>query len=159
MLFVIVLGVFYVNTENFHPFMPFGFGGASLFGNDLANGGSGTPVGVIAGASIAFFSYIGFDAVSTQGEECARPSRDLPLAIFGSLFISTALYCMVSVVLVGMVPYSLMDIKVGAGAHTHTCRGACPHKSAMASAHRRPSPARSAAPVCRGPSSSSRLVH
>ena len=64
---------------------------------------------MLAGASVVFFAYIGFDAVTTSAEECKNPQRDLPIGIIGSLLISTALYVGVSVVLVGMVPYSQID--------------------------------------------------
>ena len=78
--------------------------------------GNGDPSGVIAGASIVFFAYIGFDAVSCQAEECKRPQIDLPVGIIGSLGISTLLYVAVSLVLVGMVPYSTIDPAVGVSA-------------------------------------------
>ena len=78
--------------------------------------GNGDASGVIAGASIVFFAYIGFDAVSCQAEECKRPQVDLPVGIIGSLGISTLLYVAVSLVLVGMVPYSTIDPAVGVSA-------------------------------------------
>ncbi len=61
--------------------------------------------GIIFGASIVFFAYIGFDAISTQAEEAKRPQRDVPLAILASLIICTVLYIGVSAVLTGMMPY------------------------------------------------------
>ena len=64
---------------------------------------------MLAGASVVFFAYIGFDAVTTSAEECKNPQRDLPVGIIGSLLISTVLYIGVSVVLVGMVPYNAID--------------------------------------------------
>jgi APA family basic amino acid/polyamine antiporter len=65
---------------------------------------------MLAGAAIAFFSYIGFDAVSTQAEEARRPSRDVPIGILASLLICTLLYVAVIAVLTGMVPYDKIDL-------------------------------------------------
>jgi len=114
-LFVIVVGAFYVKTANWHPFAPYGYAGLNLFGHTLGSGGgranaTGQPVGMLAGAALAFFAYIGFDSVSTQTEEAKRPQRDVPLAILGSLLICTALYIGVVAVLTGMVPYAELDI-------------------------------------------------
>lgn len=111
-LFVIILGSFYVRSENFHPFMPFGFFGISFFGYTAIgqSDAQGDSVGVFAGASIVFFSYVGFDAVTTNAEECSNPQRDLPIGIIGSLVISTLLYISISLVLVGMVPYRDIDV-------------------------------------------------
>lgn len=84
----IYLGLFHINTTNWHPFLPFGWSG------------------VITGAAIAFFAYIGFDAVSTAAEEVKNPQRNLPIGILGSLVICTVLYIAVAAVLTGIVPYS-----------------------------------------------------
>ena len=113
-LFVIVAGLSYVSAANYSPFLPFGFFSLSLFGHPIVGqtNADGDAVGVLSGASIVFFAYIGFDAVSTQAEECKRPQRDLPIGIVGSLVISTVLYVCVSLVLVGMVRYT--DIDTGA---------------------------------------------
>ena len=73
--FVIVVGAFYVNPANWHPFAPYGMTGVSFFGHTLfgqVNPG-GQPVGMIAGAAIIFFAYIGFDSVSTHAEEAKNP--------------------------------------------------------------------------------------
>jgi basic amino acid/polyamine antiporter, APA family len=78
-------------ADNLTPFMPEGFGG------------------VTAAAAVIFFAYIGFDAVSTSGEEVKRPSRDLPLAIVGSLAIATVLYCLVALAAVGAYPWQQLD--------------------------------------------------
>jgi amino acid transporter len=91
-LFVIVLGAFYVNTDNWHPFMPNGFSG------------------VLKGVSAVFFAYIGFDAVSTTAEECTNPQRDLPRGMFYSLVICTVLYILISLVLTGMVPFTRLKV-------------------------------------------------
>jgi APA family basic amino acid/polyamine antiporter len=84
----IYLAVFHINAANWHPFIPFGWSG------------------VVTGAAIAFFAYIGFDAVSTAAEEVENPQKNLPMGILGSLAICTILYIVVSAVLTGIVPYS-----------------------------------------------------
>ncbi|WP_160710972.1 amino acid permease [Chitinophaga solisilvae] len=91
-LFVIVLGFFYVNKSNWVPFMPNGFSG------------------VLKGVSAVFFAYIGFDAVSTTAEECANPQRDLPKGMIYSLVICTVLYILISFVLTGMVPFYKLKV-------------------------------------------------
>jgi APA family basic amino acid/polyamine antiporter len=90
---VIVVGVFYVRPANWSPYAPFGWHG------------------VMRGAAIIFFAYIGFDAVSTAAEEVINPQRDLPIGILASLFVCTALYIIVAAILTGMVPAHLIDIK------------------------------------------------
>lgn len=83
----IILAVGHVKPSNWSPFMPFGFGG------------------VLSGAAIVFFAYIGFDAVSTAAEEVKNPQRDLPRGIIFSLLICTILYIVVSAILTGVIPY------------------------------------------------------
>lgn len=90
-LVVIFVGAYYVKPENWIPFMPYGFRG------------------VLAGASLIFFAYIGFDALSTAAEEVKNPGRDLPLGIIGSLVICTVLYIAVAAILTGMTPYKLLN--------------------------------------------------
>ncbi len=80
------IGAFWIAPANWHPFAPNGFHG------------------IMAGASIIFFSYIGFDAISTTAEEAKNPQRDLPLGMILSLIICTLLYVAVTAVLTGMVP-------------------------------------------------------
>jgi APA family basic amino acid/polyamine antiporter len=109
-IFVIVVGARAVDTANWHPFAPFGMGGLSLFGKPLLGGTDGHPRGMLAGAAMVFFAYIGFDAVSTHAEEAKRPHRDVPLAIVGSLLLCTVLYIAVSAVLTGMVRYDHLDV-------------------------------------------------
>lgn len=111
-LLVIVVGAFYINPANWHPFAPFGLSGLSLFGNTIwgQTGPGGAPVGVLAGAAIIFFAYIGFDSVSTHAEEAKNPQRDVPIGIITSLILCTVLYIAVSGVLTGMVPYNKLDI-------------------------------------------------
>jgi APA family basic amino acid/polyamine antiporter len=88
LLVVIVVGCFYVNTDNWVPFAPNGF------------------KGIMAGVSAVFFAYIGFDAISTTAEECENPKRDMPKAMIYSLMICTVLYILTALVLTGMVKYS-----------------------------------------------------
>jgi len=90
-LVFIVVGSSHVNPANWHPFLPFGF------------------KGVMAGAAIVFFAYIGFDALSTAAEETKNPQRDMPIGILLSLGICTLLYIVVSAVLTGMVSYKELN--------------------------------------------------
>lgn len=103
-IFVIVVGSFYVDTTNWHPFIP-----------DVIEGPGKVPhsgfQGIITAASIVFFAYIGFDAVSTQAGEAINPKKDVPFAIIASLIICTTLYILVSLVLTGMVPFKNLDLK------------------------------------------------
>ena len=110
--FVIIMGSFYVNPANWHPFAPFGLTGVSFFGHTLfgQTGPAGEPVGMLAGAAIVFFAYIGFDSVSTHAEEARNPRRDVPIGIISSLIICTLLYIAVAAVLTGMVPYQQINI-------------------------------------------------
>jgi basic amino acid/polyamine antiporter, APA family len=88
-IFVISFGGFMVNPGNWHPYMPNGF------------------TGVMSGAAIVFFAFIGFDAVSTTAEETRRPQRDMPIGIIASLIICTVLYFLMSTVLTGMKKYTI----------------------------------------------------
>jgi APA family basic amino acid/polyamine antiporter len=90
----------YVRTENWHPFIPANEGGFGHFGYS----------GILQGATTVFFSYIGFDAVSTAAQECKRPQRDLPIGILGSLGICTVLYIAVSLILTGVVSYKSLNV-------------------------------------------------
>jgi APA family basic amino acid/polyamine antiporter len=109
---VIGIGAFYVNSANWHPFAPFGYTGISFFGHTLfgQTASGGEPLGVIAGAAIIFFAYIGFDSVSVHSEEAHQPARDVPIGIIASLIICTILYIAVSAVLTGMVPSNEINI-------------------------------------------------
>jgi len=89
---IIIVGFFYVDTTNWTPFLPNGFGG------------------VLAGVSAVFYAYIGFDAISTTAEECKDPQRDLPKGMMYSLLICTVLYILVALVLTGMVHYSELKV-------------------------------------------------
>ena len=110
--FVIIMGSFYVDPANWHPFAPYGWKGLSFFGDALVWGRTvaGQPVGMLAGAGIIFFAYIGFDSVSTHAEEARNPQRDVPIGIVASLLFCTVLYIAVSAVLTGMVPYDQIDV-------------------------------------------------
>lgn len=87
-LVFLVVGGMLVNPHNWHPFAPSGFGG------------------IVTGGAIVFFTYIGFDSVSTAAEESKNPQRDLPIGIIGSLIVCTILYIGVSIVLLGMMKYT-----------------------------------------------------
>ncbi|HEX4961120.1 MAG TPA: amino acid permease [Thermoanaerobaculia bacterium] len=111
-LFVIGVGAFYVNTANWHPFAPFGLTGLQAFGHTLLgrSDAGGNPIGMLAGAALAFFSFIGYDSVSTHSEEAKNPQRDVPIGIIVSLVLCTLLYVCVVAVLTGMVPYDQLDM-------------------------------------------------
>jgi basic amino acid/polyamine antiporter, APA family len=121
-ILVIVVGARYVARVHWHPFAPYGWTGLSFFGHTILGGngpkigmGGGTdaggrPVGMLAGAALAFFAYIGFDSVSTHSEEARRPQRDVPIAIVVSLILCTTLYIGVVAVLTGMVDYRELDL-------------------------------------------------
>jgi len=111
-LFVVGVGAFYVDPRNWRPFAPYGWGGIGLFGKTLFGGADagGRPLGMLAGAGLAFLSYFGFDAVSTQSEEARRPQRDVPIGTLWSLVTCTGLYMAVIAVLTGMVRYDRLDL-------------------------------------------------
>jgi APA family basic amino acid/polyamine antiporter len=110
-LFVLIVGGYFVNPANWKPFAPYGYGGLNFLGHTLGRTDpGGQPLGMLAGAAIAFFSFIGFDAVSTQAEEAKNPGRDVPIGILASLLICTVLYVAVIAVLTGMVPYDQIDL-------------------------------------------------
>jgi len=89
---IIIVGVFYINIDNWHPFMPNGFGGV---------------MGAVSGV---FFAYIGFDAVSTLAEESENPQRDLPRGMIYSLIICTVVFIILCLVLTGMASYTLLGV-------------------------------------------------
>ena len=111
-LFVIGVGAFFIDPANWDPFAPYGWSGLNIFGNHVAGqvDASGNPLGMLAGAAIIFFAYIGFDSVSTHTEEAKNPQRDVPIGIIASLLICTVLYIAVVAVLTGMVKYNQLDI-------------------------------------------------
>ena len=91
-LLVIIVGAFYIDIDNWTPFMPNGFSG------------------VMAGVSAVFFAYIGFDAVSTLAEETKNPQRDLPKGMIYSLVICTIVFIVLALVITGMVSYELLGV-------------------------------------------------
>jgi APA family basic amino acid/polyamine antiporter len=111
-LFVIAVGAFYVNPANWKPFAPFGLTGIAFFGKTLfgQTGIGGEPLGMLAGAAVIFFAYIGFDSISTHAEEARNPKRDVPIGIITSLVLCTILYIAVAAVITGMVPYDKINI-------------------------------------------------
>lgn len=91
-IFVIIIGFFFVEPGNWNPFLPNGFDG------------------VLKGVSAVFYAYIGFDAISTTAEECKNPQRDLPRGMIYSLIICTVLYILIALVLTGMVNFSELKV-------------------------------------------------
>jgi APA family basic amino acid/polyamine antiporter len=115
-LFVIGVGAYFIKPENWtNNFAPYGWTGVSFFGFPLLGktNASGDSVGMLAGAAIIFFAYIGFDSVSTHAEEAKRPQRDVPIGIIASLLVCTVLYIGVVAVLTGMVPYKELNKDAG----------------------------------------------
>jgi APA family basic amino acid/polyamine antiporter len=120
-LLVIVVGIGYIVPANFTPFIPTstpaeaGSSGLDMSLFAFLLGDVGTKYGwfgVLAGASIVFFAFIGFDIVATTAEETRNPQRDLPRGIFGSLAIVTVLYIGTALVITGMQPYQKLATKV-----------------------------------------------
>jgi len=99
LLAFIAVGVMYIDPANWSPFLPENQGGFHYGWQ-----------GVLRAASIIFFAYVGFEAVSTAAGESMRPHRDVPIGILGSLFICTVLYMTVSAVLTGVAPYALLGV-------------------------------------------------
>jgi APA family basic amino acid/polyamine antiporter len=99
-LLFIIVGIGYVHPENWTPFLPDNAGEFGRYGWS----------GVFQGSSLVFFSYIGFDAVSTAAQEARNPKRDLPIGILASLGICTVLYILVAAVLTGLVSYELLGV-------------------------------------------------
>ncbi len=97
----IAVGVFHVHPENWTPFMPFGWFDTTP---------DGKTIGVLAGASLVFFAYVGFDAVSTAVEEAKNPQKDIPIGILASLIFCTVIYIVVSGLLTAMVPYTSLNV-------------------------------------------------
>jgi basic amino acid/polyamine antiporter, APA family len=99
-LLVIGFGFMYVNQANWHPFIPPNTGDYGHYGFS----------GIIRGAAVVFFAYIGFDAVSTAAQESKNPQRDMPIGMLGSLAICTVLYILMSLVMTGLAPYTSLDV-------------------------------------------------
>jgi APA family basic amino acid/polyamine antiporter len=118
-LIVIVVGIFYIKTANWSPFIPdqtAGTGATGLDEKPMIQAILGEPTsafgvpGIFFGASLVFFAFIGFDIVATAAEETKNPQRDLPIGILASLVICTILYVLVSLVVTGMVPYEKLGV-------------------------------------------------
>jgi len=97
----IAVAMFNIEPANWSPFLPFGWAGENA---------EGRPIGVMAGAAVVFFAYMGFDAVSTAAEEANNPQRDVPIGIISSLVICTLIYIVVSGLLTAMVPYTELNV-------------------------------------------------
>ncbi len=98
-LLFIIVGASYVDTANWHPFIP----------EPTSDGKYGWD-GILRGAGIVFFAYVGFEAVSTAAQEAKNPQRDIPIGILGSLAVCTILYMAVAAVLTGIVPYTTLNV-------------------------------------------------
>jgi basic amino acid/polyamine antiporter, APA family len=96
----ILFGVSFIQTANWHPFIPPNTGQFGVFGWS----------GIMGAAGVIFFAYIGFDAISTAAQETRNPQRDMPIGILASLVICTILYVIVSAILTGMVSYKELDV-------------------------------------------------
>jgi APA family basic amino acid/polyamine antiporter len=120
---VVVVGAFYIKVSNFSPFVPAGQPSSSHVDQSvlsLITGAGGSTYGwygVLAGASIVFFAFIGFDVVATTAEETKNPHRDMPRGILVTLAIVTVLYVAVAIVLSGMVRYT--QLKDSGGGHAN----------------------------------------
>ncbi|WP_395307127.1 amino acid permease [Mycobacterium sp. AMU20-3851] len=124
-LLVVIVGAFYIKIANYDPFIPPAETGAEATGSgldqslfSLLTGAASSHYGVyglLAGASIVFFAFIGFDVVATTAEETKNPQRDVAKGILASLAIVTVLYVAVAVVLAGMAPY--LDLKEAGAGH------------------------------------------
>ena len=99
-LLVIAAGSMFIKTANWHPFIPPNTGQFGQYGWS----------GIMRGAGVIFFAYIGFDAVSTAAQEAKNPQRDMPIGILGSLVVCTILYILVSGVMVGLVSYTQLSV-------------------------------------------------
>jgi basic amino acid/polyamine antiporter, APA family len=99
-LLVVIVGLSHITPSNWKPFIPPNTGEWGTFGWS----------GVLRGAGLVFFAYIGFDAVSTTAQEARNPQKDMPIGILGSLAVCTLLYMMASAVLTGMVPYTELNL-------------------------------------------------
>jgi APA family basic amino acid/polyamine antiporter len=97
----IAVASFHVDAANWSPFTPFGW---------FSHGADGKPIGVLAGASLVFFAYVGFDAVSTAVEEAKDPQKDIPIGIMGSLIFCTIIYIIVSGLLTGILSYTQLNV-------------------------------------------------
>lgn len=100
-IFVIIAGAFFIDVDNWSPFIP---EAQTIIVDDKPHEAYGVA-GIVSGAAAIFFAYVGFDAVSTQAGEAINPKKDVPFAIIASLLVCTLLYILVSLVLTGMISY------------------------------------------------------
>ncbi|MBC5864525.1 amino acid permease [Flavobacterium sp. K77] len=100
-IFVIIAGAFFIDVDNWSPFIP---EAQTIIVDDKPHEAYGVA-GIVSGAAAIFFAYVGFDAVSTQAGEAINPKKDVPFAIIASLLVCTVLYILVSLVLTGMISY------------------------------------------------------
>ena len=100
LLLVIVVGAFHVHAADWSPFVPANTGGFGEFG----------ATGVLRGAGVLFFAYVGFDAVSTAAAEARDPRRTVPRALLGTVAVATLLYIGIGLVLTGLAPYRALDV-------------------------------------------------
>ena len=96
----IACGIAYINSDNLTPFIPQNTGVFGQFGFS----------GVLRGAGVVFFAFIGFDALSTMAQECRNPQKHLPIGMLGSLAISTLVYIVIGIVLLGVVSYTMLNV-------------------------------------------------
>lgn len=96
----IALGAFYINPENYHPFIPQNTGEWGQFGWS----------GILKAAGVVFFAYVGFDAISTTAQEVKKPQKSLPIGILGSLLICTIIYILFAFVMTGLVNYKELNV-------------------------------------------------
>ena len=96
----VIAGAAYINRDNLTPFIPANTGTFGQFGWS----------GILRGAGVMFFAYVGFDAVSTAAQEAKNPQRDMPIGILASLAICTVIYIAVAIVLLGIVPYQRLNV-------------------------------------------------
>ena len=100
LLLFVGVGVFYVTSANWEPFVPTNQGGFGDFG----------VTGILRAAGVVFFAYVGFDAVSTAAAEARRPQRTIPIGLLATVLISTVLYVVIGIVMTGMVPYKSLNV-------------------------------------------------
>ena len=96
----IIFGLSFIDTANWHPFVPPNTGKFGEFGLS----------GIMAASGVIFFAYIGFDAISTAAQEAKNPQRDMPIGILASLAVCTVLYVLVGMVLTGLVHYTDLNV-------------------------------------------------
>lgn len=111
---VIVFGLQYITTANLTPFIPPNTGTFGSFG----------WTGILRASGVVFFAYIGFDAVSVAAQEAKNPQRDMPIGILGSLAICTVLYMLMSLVITGLAPYSMLNVPMPVAVAVENAGGA-----------------------------------